>query len=152
MNDKRFVSLHGFFAFQYPELWKQETDEAGHYLFYNENGGAGVLRVMLLPNDFENDTDGKLMMNEIVLQNQTFNPVLNVVGNLKFISFVKQHDVHGQSFTVHYWCAVRPESVVLFAYTIQTAMRALAVPMHELQLTEKCIASFEWLHEKAKHD
>ena len=82
---KRFVSLHGFFAFDYPNHWVEETDEAGHYIFYNNNGGKGALRILLLPNEFEGDDAAVKMLEEVYKQNKDFDPALSKIitpGNI----------------------------------------------------------------------
>lgn len=142
---QRFVSLHGFFAFAYPTHWNQETDEAGHYLFYNNNGGQGVLRVMNMANEFEGPDAAKLMLDEVYKQNREFEPSLYAAGENRFVTFAKAHEVNGQWFTVYYWAAAKLNQVVLFTYTVQSAMKNLPVAEQERDDIETMIGSFEFL-------
>lgn len=150
MNDnthQRFVSLHGFFALSYPLTWQTETDEAGHYLFYNNQGGQGVLRVMVLPNNFEGDDAERLMFNEIVTQNKSFSPEVYATQNGRFIAYSKLHSINQQEFVVFYWATVKSDKVVLLALTQQENMKLLPVSLNEKETTEQIVASFEFLSE-----
>ncbi|MCU0423785.1 MAG: DUF3805 domain-containing protein [Bacteroidia bacterium] len=144
-TSKRFVSLHGFFAITYPTTWTQETDEAGHYLFYNQNGGQGVLRVMIMDNEFRGDGAEKLMLEEVYNQNKLFEPDLYMAGKNPFVHFAKSHEVGLQSFTVYYWATAKLDKVVLFAYTVQTAMKNMPVPEQEKSEIEQMVGTFEFL-------
>jgi hypothetical protein len=147
-STQRFVSLHGFFAFAYPTHWLQETDEAGHYIFYQPNGGQGVLRLILLPNEFSGEDAAKKMLDEVYKQNSAFEPVLYAANDNRFVSFVKEHDVAGVNYTVYYWATAKHSQVVLFTYTVQTAMKTMDVPELERQEIEGMIGSFEFLKEE----
>lgn len=147
-STQRFVSLHGFFAFAYPTHWLQETDEAGHYIFYQPNGGQGVLRLILLPNEFSGEDAAKKMLDEVYKQNSAFAPVLYAANDNRFVSFVKEHDVAGVNYTVYYWATAKHSQVVLFTYTVQTAMKTMDVPELERQEIEGMIGSFEFLKEE----
>jgi Domain of unknown function (DUF3805) len=150
-NQQRFVSLFGFFAVRYPTSWKQETDEAGHYLFFNEAGGSGVLRVMVLENEYKGESADIKILEELYNQNKPFNPEILAVGANRFVYFVKEHDVNGQQFTVYYWATAKAEKLVLFAFTVQTAMKDMPVPVEEKQTVEQIVASLEWMHDTAQH-
>ncbi len=152
INTKRFVSLYGFFAFDYPIHWVEETDEAGHYIFYNNNGGKGALRIMLLPNEFEGEGAAVKMLEEVYKQNKDFDPALIAVGDNRFVSFVKEHDINGGSFTVYYWATAKYDKVVLYTFTAQTELKALPALQQEKQEVEEMIATFEFLSgEDHKH-
>jgi hypothetical protein len=142
---ERFVSLHGFFAFHYPSTWHNETDEAGHYVFYNNNGGQGVTRIMILPNEFEGDNAATLMLEEVYKQNTAFNPELLIANNNKFVYFVKEHDINNSTFTVYYWVTTQYDKVVLFTFTQQTALKDLPQAIAEKSVVENMIGSFEFL-------
>ena len=144
-TSQRFVSLHGFFAIEYPATWTQETDEAGHYLFYQNNGGQGVLRVMVLPNDFEGAQAAEQMLNEVYRQNQNFEPAILKTPKHHFVAFVKEHTINQAMYTVYYWVTAKNDKVVLFAYTIQTAMKTLPVAESEKTEIENMIGTFEFL-------
>ena len=148
---QRFVSLHAFFAFEYPAHWTNEVDEAGHYIFSDPNGGAGVLRIITLPNEFEGADAAVKMYEAIVQQNESFNPTLMAAGENRFIHFTKIHEVGGAPFTVQYWVTVREDKVVLFTYTIQTAMRDMPKPIEEKNAIEHMIVSLQFLHNHAHH-
>lgn len=145
---RRFVSLHGFFAFEHPAGWVNETDNAGHYLFYDGNGGQGVLRVMILPNEFEGEDADRRMLDEVYQQNREFNPELLATNATRFIHFVKEHDVNGASFTVYYWATAKADKVVLFAYTVQTDLKMLPKAEQEKTELEGMIGSYEWMSEQ----
>lgn len=148
---ERFVSLHGFFAFQYPSHWSMEADEAGHYIFFNPNGGSGVLRVILMPNEFDGADADKKMLNEVYEQNKTCEPMLYAAGPHRFVHFAKQHDVQGAPFTVYYWATAQLQHMLLFTYTIQSAMKNMPVPELEKSQIEILISTLEWLHQSASH-
>lgn len=145
---KRFVSLHGFFAFEHPTGWTNETDEAGHYIFFDQNGGQGVLRIMIMPNEFEGEEAGRLMLDEVYKQNSAFSPELLATGENRFVSFVKEHDVNHTNFTVYYWATAKADKVVLFTYTVQTDMKMLPKAETERTEIEAMIGSFEWMQER----
>lgn len=144
----RFVSLHGFFAFQYPSTWVNETDESGHYIFYKSSGGQGVLRIMLMENEFEGADAAKLMLEEVYKQNKDFTPELLATKESKFVYFVKQHEVNGSDFTVYYWATAKYDKVVLFTFTLQTALRELPVAREEKVEIEGMIATFAFLSDE----
>lgn len=144
-NSQRFVSLYGFFAFDYPNHWVEETDEAGHYIFYNNNGGQGALRIMLLPNEFEGEDAAVKMLEEVYKQNKDFDPALMAVGENRFVSFTKEHEINGGTFTVYYWATAKYDKVVLFTFTVQTALKTLPALQQEKQEVEEMIATFEFL-------
>lgn len=144
-STQRFVSLYGFFAFDYPSTWNNETDEAGHYIFYNNNGGQGALRVMLLPNEFEGEDAAVKMLEEVYHQNKDFEPALMAVGENRFVSFTKEHEVNGASFTVYYWATAKYDKVVLFTFTVQTALKTLPKLQQEKEEVEQMVATFEFL-------
>lgn len=148
---QRFVSLYGFFAITYPAHWKQETDEAGQYIFANEAGGSGVARILVFDNEFEGDDAAVKMLEEVYSQNKNFNPQLLAAGQNRFVHFVKEHDVNGSNFTVYYWATAHSDKVVLLTYTIQTAMKGMPTPEEEKQQLEAMVASLEFLHGSAKH-
>ncbi|MCC7532473.1 MAG: DUF3805 domain-containing protein [Bacteroidia bacterium] len=142
---ERFVSLFGFFAFKYPSSWTNETDESGHYLFYNANGGQGVLRVMVMPNDF--GSDDEKMIEEVLNQNREFSPSLYVANKNKFVHFVKEHTIKNSLFTVYYWATAKKDKVVLFALTVQSLMKELPLTISEREEVEAMIGSLEFLNE-----
>ena len=144
-NTQRFVSLYGFFAFDYPNHWVEETDEAGHYIFYNNNGGQGALRIMLLPNEFEGDDAAVKMLEEVYKQNKDFDPSLIAAGENRFVSFTKEHEINGGMFTVYYWATAKYDKVVLFTFTVQTALKTLPALQQEKEEVEQMISTFEFL-------
>lgn len=79
-NTQRFVSLYGFFAFDYPNHWVEKPMRPCYYRFYNNNGGQGALRIMLLPNQFEGDDAAVKMLEEVYKQNKDFDPSLIAAG------------------------------------------------------------------------
>jgi hypothetical protein len=151
MTTERFVSLYGFFAFEYPKHWKQEADESGQYVFFNGAGGSGVLRIIVMDNEFEGEDAGKKMLEEVYNQNKAFAPSLYAAGNNRFVAFVKEHDVNGASFTVYYWVTAHQDKVVLLTYTVQTTMKEMPAAETEKQQIEALMATFEFLHDTAKH-
>ncbi len=148
---ERFVSLYGFFAINYPKSWKQETDEAGHYLFSNEMGGSGVARIIVLENEYQGADAAKKLLEEVYTQNQPFNPSLLAAGKNRFVYFVKEHDVNGSNFTVYYWATAHGDKAVLLTYTIQTAMKEMDTPVAEKTEVEAMVASLEFMHDNVKH-
>jgi hypothetical protein len=148
---ERFVSLYGFFAFEYPKEWKQEADESGQYIFFNEAGGSGVVRVIVMDNEFEGGDAAKKMLEEVYNQNKDFKPSLYAAGANRFVSFVKEHDVNGASYTVYYWATAHIDKVVLFTFTVQTGMKNMDAAETEKQQIEALMATFEFLHDTAKH-
>lgn len=142
---ERFVSLHGFFAFEYPNTWVNETDEAGHYIFYHNSGGQGVLRIMLLQNEFEGPDAAKLMLEEVYKQNSGFSPELLATNNSKFVYFVKEHNINNSDFTVYYWATAQYDKVVLLTFTQQSALKELPKAVQEKEEVEQMVASFEFL-------
>lgn len=152
MEHNRFVSLHGFFAFSHAQHWQNETDEVGHYIFSKPVAGQGVVRIMLLQNEFSGEQAAKQMLDEVFTQNKDFNPELLATALNRFIFFVKEHEVNNASYTVYYWATANNKSVVLFTYTLQTSMKDLVVCQQEKQEVESMIASFEFLtEEEHKH-
>ena len=144
-NKQRFVSLYGFFVFDYPNHWVEETDEAGHYIFSNNNGGQGALRIMLLPNEFEGEYAAVKMLEEVYNQNKDFDPALIAAGDNRFVSFVKEHDINGGYYTVYYWTTAKYDKVVLFTFTVQSELKTLPALQKEKQEVEEMIATFEFL-------
>lgn len=145
---ERFVSLYGFFAFQFPKTWHQETDPSGHYILSSPNGGSGVIRIMVLDNQFEGLDAANQLMNEVFIQNKAYNPELLIVGSNKFVFYVKEHQVNASPFTVYYWATAFRDKAVLFTYTIQASMKDMAGPLDEKGLVEQMVASLEILTEK----
>lgn len=151
-STQRFVSLHGFFAIEYPQTWTQETDEHGQYIFFNPNGGSGVGRIITLDNEFSGpDADVKLL-EEVYNQHREFNPQLLAVNAHRFIHYTKIHDVNGSDFTVSYWVTARLNKVVLFTYTVQTGMKEMDTAMHEIEVMTQMVTSFSWMQDNAVHD
>lgn len=151
MTTERFVSLYGFFAFDYPKHWKQEAETSGQYVFFNEAGGSGVLRILIMDNEFEGADAGKKMLEEVYNQNTLFSPSLYAAGANRFVAFVKEHEVNGAGFTVYYWATAHQDKVVLFTYTVQTSMKQMEAAETERQQIESMMASFEFLHDTASH-
>ncbi|MFA6261738.1 MAG: DUF3805 domain-containing protein [Bacteroidia bacterium] len=154
---QRFVSLYGYFAFEYPAYWKQETDEQGHYVLYNENGGAGVLRIIVMEHEQEGETGAAKILEDVFTQNQEFEPVVYVKGENKFVHFVKEHAINGGNFTVHYWITAHADKMVLFTLTLQTVLKELPAALKELEQMENLIATVEFLqghdhHHEHTHD
>lgn len=143
----RFVSMYGFFAIQYPKMWKQETDEAGHYVFCNEQGGSGVVRIIVLENEYTGADAITQILAAIVTQNKEFAPSLLATSKNKFVHFIKEHIVNTQPFTVYYWVTAFADKVVLITYTVQTSMKDMDTPIVEKQQMENMVASLEFLHE-----
>lgn len=151
MNTTRFVSLHGFFAFEYPLHWTNEVDEAGHYIFSDPNGGAGVLRILTMPNEFEGEHAATHMFEAIVQQNEAFNPSLLAAGENRFVHFLKIHTINGTEFAVDYWATVYLDKVVLFTYTVQDTMGEMPKASEERNAIEHMIVTFKFLHNHAHH-
>ena len=150
-NTQRFVSLYGFFAIEYPSYWKQETDEAGQYIFSNEAGGSGVARIIVFDNEFSGEDASVKMLEEVFNQNKEFHPSLLAAGKNRFVHFVKEHDVNGSNFTVYYWATAHSDKVVLITYMIQTSMKGMPTPDQEKQQIEAMVASLEFMLDTAKH-
>lgn len=146
LSYNRFVSLYGFFALQYPKSWKQETDEAGHYLFFNEAGGSGVARIIVLENEFSGAHATTQFFEELVEQNKDFSPSLLAAAKNKFVHFIKEHTIQNQLFTVYYWVTAHADKVVLVTFTIQTSMKDMDTPIAEILELENMVASLEFLH------
>ncbi|MES2780525.1 MAG: DUF3805 domain-containing protein [Bacteroidota bacterium] len=148
---QRFVSLYGFFAIEYPSHWKQETDESGQYIFSNDAGGSGVVRIIVIDNEYKGEDAGVKILEEVYNQNKAFSPSLLAAGKNRFVHFVKEHDVNGSSFTVYYWATAHSDKVVLLTYTIQTSMKGMPTPELEKQQLETMVASLEFMHDTVKH-
>lgn len=147
----RFVSLYGYFAFEYPGHWIQETDEQGHYVLYNENGGAGVLRIIVMEHELEGDDGATRMREDVLKQNQAFDPAVYIKGENTFVHFVKEHAVNGDDFTVHYWITAHADKMILFTLTLQTALKALPAALLELEQMEMLLATVEFLKGHVHH-
>jgi hypothetical protein len=148
---QRFVSLHGFFAVEYPTTWKQETDEHGQYIFYNQSGGSGVTRLIVLDNEYKGENAAAEALEELYNQNKDFSPELLVVGKNRFIHYIKNHDLNGSVFTVYYWASAYADKVLLIAYTVQESMKEMQTSVDERGVVEEMVAKIEFLHETAKH-
>jgi hypothetical protein len=142
---ERFVSLHGFFAFEYPSQWTNEVDASGHYIFYQGSGGSGVLRVMLLENEFTGEDAAKKMLEAVYEQNKSFEPSLYAAGKNRFVHFVKRHEVNGADYTVYYWVTASASQVVLFTFTVQSAMKNMPTAEEEKNQIESMIGTFTLL-------
>ncbi|MCU0442005.1 MAG: DUF3805 domain-containing protein [Bacteroidia bacterium] len=151
MTTQRFVSLHGFFAVAYPSAWTQETDEHGHYLFYNTNGGSGVARIMVLENEFTGENADAKLMEEVYNRHHDFEPQLLVAGVNRFVHYQKVHDVNGTPFSVSYWVTAKQDKVVLITFTIQSSMKEMDVAIAEKREIEQMVASFTFLHDTVHH-
>lgn len=150
-STQRFVSLYGFFSFNHPKLWKQETDAAGHYIFSNDAGGSGVVRIMVLDNEYKGDDAAKKLLEEVYNQNKDFSPSLLAVGTNRFVQYTKEHNINGGNFTVYYWVTAAQDKAVLITYTVQTSMKEMATAVSEREEMERLVASFEFMHDTAKH-
>jgi len=144
---ERFVSLYGFFAIHYPKYWKQETDVNGQYVFFNEQGGSGVARIIVFDNEFEGADASKKVLESFYIQHKDFTPLLLAAGNNRFVHFVKEHEVNGAVFTIYYWAAAKGDKVLLITYTVQTSMKDMDTAVAEKQDMEMMIASLVFLHE-----
>jgi hypothetical protein len=142
---ERFVSIQGFFAFEYPSSWKNEIDEAGHYIFFNENGGSGVIRVMILPNEFTGPEAATNMSQEILNQNKDFGAHTLDDCRVPVVGFTKIHSINGSEFTVIYYAATSSNSTILLTYTVQTMMKEMDMSFVEQNDMIKLVRSFEWL-------
>jgi hypothetical protein len=148
---QRFVSLHGFFAVSYPPTWKQETDEHGHYIFYNQSGGSGVTRLIVLENEYKGPEAVKEALAELYDQNKAAKPELLAVGKNRFIRYTKEHEINGTLFTVSYWATAYGDKVLLIAYTVQQAMTGMPTSIDERMIVEQMVSTLEFLHDTAKH-
>ncbi len=149
---RRFVSLHGFYAVNYPINWMQETDEHGHYLLYNQSGGTGVTRFMTLDNEFFGEADAeKRALEELFNQNKETNPQLLAVNDMRYIHYVKDHDINGFIYTVYYWATAYADKVLLIAYTVQQSMKEMPMSIEERADIERMLARIEFLHNTASH-
>jgi hypothetical protein len=145
VSTERFVSIQGFFAFEYPQTWKSEIDEAGHYIFFNENGGSGVIRVMMLPNEFSGADAIEKMQNEILNQNKAFGATRVDDTKVAVVSFTKEHDVNGSLYTVTYYAIPTHDKTILITYTIQSMMKVMQTVMEEQSSLINLVKSFEFL-------
>ncbi len=148
---QRFVSLYGFFSINHPQHWKQETDASGHYIFSNEAGGSGVVRIIVLDNEYQGEGADKKLLEEVYNQNKDFEPSLLAAGSNRFVQYTKEHNVNGTSFTVYYWITAHADKVVLLTYTVQTSMKDLPAATTEREEMETLIASLEFMHGTARH-
>lgn len=148
---QRFVSLYGYFAFAYPTAWTQETDEHGHYIFYNPNGGAGAIRVMVMEEPDRGQDDGAKWLEQVLQDHQEFEPVLYVKGQNRFVHFVKEHEVNGGNYTVYYWITTHTDKMMLFTLTVQTQMKDMPTAVFEREQMELLIASVEMLSGESEH-
>ncbi len=148
---KRFVSLYGFFSINHPQHWKQETDASGHYIFSNETGGSGVVRIIVLDNEYQGEGADKKVMEEVYHQNKEFAPSLLAAGYNRYVQYTKEHDVNNTNFTVYYWITACADKVVLLTYTGQTAMKDLPASITEREEMDALVASLEFMHGTAKH-
>jgi hypothetical protein len=145
MTTQRFVSLHGFFSVNYPQHWIQETDEHGQYLLYNPNGGSGVVRVIVLDNEFTGDDAAIKVLEQIYTLHIDFSPSIVASGNNRFVHYIKEHEVNNSMFTVYYWVTAKTDKVVLLTYTVQTAMKELEAVVAEKIILDEVVASFEFI-------
>jgi hypothetical protein len=148
---QRFVSLHGFFAIEYPSSWHQETDEHGQYIFSNESGGSGVTRIILLENEFKGANAAKEAIGEIFNQNRNFRPTLMAAPKTTFVHYVKDHTVNGSVFSVYYWATAYLDKILLIAYTVQASMKEMETSVSERTAVEAMVGSMEFLHNTANH-
>ncbi len=145
VSTERFVSIQGFFAFTYPATWKSEIDEAGHYIFFNENGGSGVIRVMMLPNEFSGSEAKDKMLDEILHQNKEFGASIVQETTVPIVTFNKEHDVNGSLYTVSYYAIPTQDKTVLITYTVQSIMKVMQAVIDEQAEIIKLVKSFEFL-------
>jgi hypothetical protein len=147
---QRFVSLHGFFAVEYPKTWSQETDEHGQYIFSNESGGSGVTRIIVLDNEFKGENAAKEAIQEIYNQNRSFSPSLMAAPNGTFVHYIKDHSINGSTFTVYYWASAYADKIILIAYTVQANMKEMDTSIKERADVESLVGSIAFLHQTAK--
>lgn len=148
---QRFVSLYGFFSINHPQHWKQETDASGHYIFSNDAGGSGVVRIIVLDNEYEGEDAAKKLLEEVYNQNKDFDPELLAAGNNRFVQFTKEHEVNGTIFTVYYWITAHADKAILITYTVQTSLKDLPAAITEKEEMDTLVASLEFMHGTAKH-
>lgn len=148
---QRFVSLYGFFSINHPQHWKQETDASGHYIFSNDAGGSGVVRIIVLDNEYEGQDADKKLLEEVYHQNKEFAPSLLAAGPNRFVQFVKEHEVNGSLFTVYYWVTAHADRAVLITYTVQSTLKEMPTAIAERADMDAMVASLQFMHETAKH-
>lgn len=141
----RFVSLYGFYAFAYPEGWINETDETGNYVFYNPNGGSGIIRILTQIN--EDKSEGNASRNlEQVLQNQhEYDAKRFTAGVNEGVSFVQIHEVNGKEFTLSCYVLTVEDKIVLFTYLVDSEMKTLPTSHAEKEDLMRLLASVEFM-------
>lgn len=148
---ERFVSLYGFFSFEYPKQWKSEVDDAGNYLFTDELQGAGALRVNVFENDDREAGAEERFFETILAQQQESHAYSYTPGKQRFIRFIRQHDVQGSNYTVHYWVTIHQTKIVMLTYTMQSNMIMHESTIDELAKIEALLATFEFMEEQPHH-
>ena len=61
------------------------------------------------------------------------------------IKIIKEHEINSGTFTVYYWATAKYDKVVLFTFTVQTALKKLPALQQEKEEVEQMIATFEFL-------
>jgi hypothetical protein len=142
---KRYISLYSFFAFDYPENWSNEIDAAGNYVFYDSNGGSGVLRIMT--QNIENKTEDAAAdyLKNVLIEQKDYDAAEIQAGKNKFIRFVQIHDVGETEYTVYCYVTAAEDKIVLFTFTVQSAMKQMPVAEKEKSQLLQLLSTFEFI-------
>jgi hypothetical protein len=142
---ERFVSLQGYFAIAYPTTWQSEVDENGHYLFFNANGGSGMVRILAVPHTYTEPNAAQRMHDEILAQHQQHEAQTRTDTSVLCVSYVQLHTISEAVYRVAYFAFPTAQQTWLFTYTIQDNMAQLPAALQEWELILKMIQSFSYL-------
>ena len=145
---QRFVSLAGFFAIHYPKAWKQEMDEAGHYIFYDAIAGGGVLRIITSPNTAAIESE-KLFMEKLTSVHKAFGGREESLGPHTFVSYTQVHEIEGKEFSIYYWVTLHNKQTLIFSYTVLTNMKDMPAATLEKQVIREMLESLEFPDEQS---
>ena len=149
---ERYVSLYGFFSFDYPANWKNEVDEAGNYVFYDEKGGSGVARIITIQNEETHVGADDEYLNKVLVDQREFDSIEVKLGACRCIRFVQLHDIEKVEYTVYYWVTASQDKIILFTYMVQSLMKELPVAELEKHQITQLISSISFMHgEEKKH-
>ncbi len=153
---ERFVSLFGFFAFEYPKNWKSEVDESGNYIFYDNQNGSGVIRIIASkdrsrPVPSTLTTTPHIFLNRVLEAQKDYDAKEEIIADNRFISYVQVHDIDNTEYTVYNIVTAKDDKVVVISYTVQSLMKYLPVAEKEKQQLETLLQSFTFMHSDEHH-
>jgi len=142
----RYISLYGFFAFHHPEHWVNELDSAGNFIFFDPNGGSGVVRVITEQRVVTNDQDAALYLDKIKEAQKDYDASELFLGEHRFIKFVQIHEMNGTAFQITFFVTAEKDKVIMFNYTVQQTMSEMPVAVKEMSQLETLLSTVEFMH------